>query len=170
MQQPVVATRGEDISPEYVALEAKRNAFGELKKLLVSRDNQHAIRAKQNAIRMRNDARVESNFVRGCRLIPLLGFSFDALCCMCMCVHACLQALVTPTVASIYKNSATLSNTTDEDKKQMIHGLMAQEAKRRDEFVAKLREFQEKDGLKPGQNEFGRLTHAHTRGRARMHG
>jgi hypothetical protein len=36
VQQPVVATRGEDISPEYVALEAKRNAYGELKKLLVS--------------------------------------------------------------------------------------------------------------------------------------
>jgi len=35
-QQAVVPTRGEDISPEYVALEAKRNAYGELKKLLVS--------------------------------------------------------------------------------------------------------------------------------------
>jgi hypothetical protein len=34
-QQAVVPTRGEDISPEYVALEAKRNAYGELKKLLV---------------------------------------------------------------------------------------------------------------------------------------
>ena len=32
----MVATRGEDISPEYCALEAKRNAYGELKKLLVS--------------------------------------------------------------------------------------------------------------------------------------
>lgn len=57
----IVPTRGEDISPLYVALEAKRNAFGELKKML---------------------------------------------------------ALLTPTVASIYKNSATRSNTnpTDEDK------------------------------------------------------
>lgn len=82
---------------------------------------------------------------------------------MRVCVRVCVQALVTPTVASIYKNSATLSNTTDEDKKQLIHGLMAQEAKRRDEFVAKLREFQEKDGLKPGQNEFGQEnTRAHT--------
>jgi len=42
VQQPIVATRGEDLSAEYVALEAKRNAFGELKKLLVSRGDAHA--------------------------------------------------------------------------------------------------------------------------------
>jgi len=97
-EQAVVPTRGEDISPQYVALEAKRNAYGDLKKLL---------------------------------------------------------ALVTPTVASIYKNSATLSNTSGEEKKAQIHALIAQEEKRRDEFVLKLKEFQEKDGLKPTQNDFG---------------
>ena len=96
------------------------------------------------------------------RSLPLL---LRVAVCVCACVcSACVQALVTPTVASIYKNSATLSNTTDEDKKQLIHGLMAQEAKRRDEFVAKLREFQEKDGLKPGQNEFGQEKYADTHG------
>lgn len=64
---------------------------------------------------------------------------------------------MTPTVASIYKNSATLSNTAEDniEKRAQIHALMAQEAKRRDEFVAQLREFQLKDGLKPDQNEFG---------------
>ena len=76
---------------------------------------------------------------------------------VCVC-----QALVTPTVASIYKNSATLSNTVDEEKKKFIHQLMDQEAKRRDEFVIKLKEFQEKDGLKPGQNEFGTHARSHS--------
>jgi len=65
-------------------------------------------------------------------------------------------------VASIYKNSATLSNTNDETKKQLIYGLIAQEEKRRDDFVVKLREFQQKDGLKPGQNEFGQQAHTTT--------
>lgn len=41
-QQAVVATRGEDISPEYCALEAKRNAYGDLKKLLVRKKNRRA--------------------------------------------------------------------------------------------------------------------------------
>jgi hypothetical protein len=70
-------------------------------------------------------------------------------------------------VASIYKNSATLSNTNDEAKKQLIYGLIAQEEKRRDDFVVKLREFQQKDGLKPGQNEFGQQ--AHTQNIAAQH-
>lgn len=94
----VVPTRGEDISEAYVALESKRNAYGELKKTL---------------------------------------------------------ALVTPTVASIYKNKATRLNTTDEEKLATIDGLIAQEEKRRDEILETLRGLHEKEGLRAGENEFG---------------
>lgn len=38
---------------------------------------------------------------------------------------------------------------------KLIDGLIAQEAKRRDELVAQLRLFQQKDGLKADENEFG---------------
>ena len=96
----IVPTRGEDISPAYVAYEQKRNAYGDLKKML---------------------------------------------------------ALLTPTVASIYKNSATRSNTKPDDaeKLALIDNLISQEAKRRDELIVQLKEFQSKDGLKPTENEFG---------------
>src|SRR4051812_10194179 len=47
LQQPVVQTRGEDISAEYVALENKRNAFGELKKTLVSGNRSHRSECNQ---------------------------------------------------------------------------------------------------------------------------
>lgn len=99
-EQPVVPTRGEDISPAYVAAENKRNAFGELKKQL---------------------------------------------------------ALLTPAVASIYKNHATRSNTKpdDEEKLKFIDSLIEQQAKLRDDLVAHLRTFQQKDGLRPDENEFG---------------
>lgn len=76
---------------------------------------------------------------------------------------------MTPTVASIYKNSATLSNTAEDnvEKRAQIHALMTQEAKRRDEFLVQLREFQLKDGLKPEQNEFGTEQHEQASERAK---
>jgi len=64
-------------------------------------------------------------------------------------------ALVTPAVASIFKNQVTKEKTTDEAKKAQIDTLIAQESRRRDEIVEKLRAFQEQDGLKPDENEFG---------------
>lgn len=96
----IVPTRGEDISPAYVAAENKRNAFGELKKQL---------------------------------------------------------ALLTPAVASIYKNSATRSNTKDDNTEQLqlIEKLITEQAKLRDDLIAQLRLFQAKDGLKPPEQPFG---------------
>ena len=55
-------TRGEDISAEYVALEAKRNAFGELKKLLVSPgDAMHTCQGEEGGMRMGNCAHPNSD-------------------------------------------------------------------------------------------------------------
>lgn len=139
----VVPTRGEDISPAYVLAEKKRNAFGDLKKML---------------------------------------------------------ALLTPTVASIYKNSASRSMTKPEDTERvrntnkhnhthtsqqktmqqrviqgilivltssfvcffflllqlaLIDGLISQEAARRDELLVSLKAFQSQPGLAPTESEFG---------------